>query len=92
MTDLVVAQYAMLVLRRARLSTEDAAAHVIEDLLGKLSAGVFDPGLVAERANARAAVTALSRRFKARQKVSPELWNHTLFTVEHWLRLATPAT
>jgi hypothetical protein len=66
MSDVVVAQYALMVLRRARSSSEDAAARVIEDLLGKLSTGVFDPVFIAERANARAAITALSRRFTAR--------------------------
>jgi hypothetical protein len=86
--DLPKANYALLVLRQARLSRNDAAAIMVGDLVYELaSTDLRTPEIEEARQAAWVAISALAKALRDEGFAAPALWKAALGATETWREL-----
>jgi hypothetical protein len=86
--DLPKANHALLVIRQARLSRNEAAAIMIADLIYELAnTGQRSPEIEDAHQAAWLAISELARSLKKDQFAPPLLWNTALRATESWREL-----
>jgi hypothetical protein len=88
--DLPKAQYALLMLRQARLSRRNAAAKMVQDLAHQTAnSGTRTPEIEDANAAAWLAICALAKSLNTESFAPVELWQSALRATESWRELLT---
>jgi hypothetical protein len=86
--DLPKANYALQVLRQARLSRNETAARMVGDLVYEMaSTGLRTPEIEEAREAAWVAISALASALKEEAFAAPALWKAALIATESWIEL-----
>ena len=86
--DLSKANHALLVIRQARLSRNEAAAIMIADLIYEIAnTGLRSPEIEDAQQAAWLAISELARSLKKEQFAPPALWKAALGATETWIEL-----